>query len=58
MEFSSEDFDGDRLSRFGGEFGIGLTAEYNGLEISLVYDLNLHKDYTSQTGMAKFRYEF
>lgn len=50
--------DGDRLSRFGGEFGIGLTAEYNGLEISLVYDLNLHKDYTSQTGMAKFRYEF
>lgn len=50
--------DGDRLSRFGGEFGIGLTAEYNGLEVSLVYDLNLHKDYTSQTGMAKFRYEF
>lgn len=50
--------DGDRLSRFGGEFGIGLTAEYNGLEISLVYDLDLHKDYTSQTGMAKFRYEF
>ena len=50
--------DGNRLSRFGGEFGIGLTAEYNGLEISLVYDLNLHKDYTSQTGMAKFRYEF
>lgn len=50
--------DGDRLSRFGGEFGIGLTAEYNGLEISLVYDLDLHQDYTSQTGMAKFRYEF
>lgn len=50
--------DGDRLSRFGGEFGIGLTAEYNGLEISLTYDLDLHQDYTSQTGMAKFRYEF
>lgn len=50
--------DGDRLSRSGGEFGIGLTAEYKGLEISLVYDLDLHKDYTSQTGMAKFRYEF
>lgn len=50
--------DGGRLSRFGGEFGIGLTAEYNGLEISLVYDLDLHQDYTSQTGMAKFRYEF
>lgn len=50
--------DGGRLSRFGGEFGIGLTAQYKGLEISLVYDLDLHQDYTSQTGMAKFRYEF
>lgn len=50
--------DGSRLSRFGGEFGIGLTAQYKGLEISLVYDLDLHQDYTSQTGMAKFRYEF
>ncbi len=50
--------DGDRLSRFGGEFGIGLTAEYNGVEISLNYDLDLHEDYTSQTGMLKFRYEF
>ncbi len=50
--------DGDRLSRFGGEFGIGLTAEYTGVEISLNYDLDLHEDYTSQTGMLKFRYEF
>ncbi len=50
--------DSGRLSRFGGEFGIGLTAEYNGVEISLNYDLDLHEDYTSQTGMLKFRYEF
>lgn len=50
--------DADRLSRFGGEFGIGLTAEYRGLEVSLNYDLDLHEDYTSQTGMLKFRYNF
>ncbi|MBQ4069952.1 MAG: autotransporter domain-containing protein [Alphaproteobacteria bacterium] len=48
----------ERLSRFGGEFGIGLTALYNGVELSLNYDLDLHEDYTSQTGMARFRYEF
>ena len=50
--------DADRLSRFGGEFGIGVTAEYRGLEISMNYDLDLHEDYTSQTGMLKFRYDF
>lgn len=49
---------GDRLSRMGGEFGIGLTAEYKGLNVSLTYDLDLHKDYTSQTGMLKFRFNF
>ena len=50
--------DADRLSRFGGEFGIGLVAQYRGLEVSLNYDLDLHEDYTSQTGMVKFRYDF
>ena len=50
--------DADRLSRFGGEFGIGLTAQYRGLDVSLNYDLDLHEDYTSQTGMLKFRYDF
>jgi len=49
---------GDRLSRMGGEFGIGLTATYHNLKISLNYDLDLHEDYTSQTGMLKFRYDF
>lgn len=48
----------DRLSRFGGEFGIGLMAQYKGLEISVNYELDLHEDYTSQTGMLKFRYDF
>ena len=50
--------DADRLSRFGGEFGIGLAAQYRGLKVSLNYDLDLHEDYTSQTGMVKFRYDF
>ena len=50
--------DVDSLSRMGGEFGLGLTAEYRGLELSLNYELTLHKDYTSQTGLFKFRYNF
>lgn len=50
--------DADRLSRFGGEFGIGLAAKWRGLTVSLNYDLDLHEDYTSQTGMLKFRYDF
>ena len=48
----------ENLSRFGGEFGFGLTAEYKGIELSVVYDLNLHKDYVSQTGMIKLRAQF
>ncbi len=49
---------GDRLSRMGGEFGIGLSANYHGLDIMLDYSLTLHQDYTSQTGMVKLRYNF
>ena len=49
---------GNRLSRIGGEFGIGLTAQYKGLEVSFMYDLDLHQDYTSQTGMLKLRAQF
>lgn len=49
---------GDRLSRMGGEFGIGMTTEYRGVQVSLNYDLTVHEDYTSQTGMVKFRYDF
>ena len=49
---------GERLKRLGGEFGIGLTALYNGMEITAMYDLDLHEDYTSHTGMIKFRGQF
>ncbi|MBR6685633.1 MAG: autotransporter domain-containing protein [Alphaproteobacteria bacterium] len=50
--------DSERLSRMGGEFGIGLTATYKGVDLSLMYDLDLHEDYTSQTGMIKLRATF
>lgn len=49
---------GENLDRLGGEFVIGLTAYYKGLKVTLMYDLDLHKDYTSQTGMIKFRTQF
>jgi hypothetical protein len=48
----------DSLSRLGGEFGIGLTAEYYYLTVSLNYDLNIRKDFSSQTGSLKVKYKF
>ena len=50
--------DVERLSRFGGEFGIGLGMKHRGLDFSINYDIDVRKDYTSQTGMLKFRYNF
>lgn len=50
--------EGERLSRFGGEFGIGLSMKYRSMDISVNYDIDVRKDYTSQTGMLKFRYNF
>lgn len=50
--------DGDCLSRFGGEFGFGVSIESPGLTLTLSYDLDLHEDYTSQTGMAKLKLMF
>ena len=49
---------GERLDRLGVEFGIGLTTTYKGVDLSLMYDLDLHEDYTSQTGMIKLRATF
>lgn len=50
--------DGNRLNRLGGEFGIGLGMTYDNLQLSVNYDIDVRKDYTSQTGMLKFRYSF
>ena len=49
---------GERLSRVGAEFGMGLTMKYNELDVSLSYDIEVREDYTSQTGMLKARYNF
>lgn len=49
---------GEGLAELGGEFGIGLNMRYKGMEISLMYDLGLRQDYTSQTGMIKIRSYF
>ena len=50
--------DAQALSQIGGEFGVGLTALYNGIQLSVNYDMVVHEDYTSQTGMIKFRGQF
>ena len=49
---------GERLSRVGGEFGAGFGIKYRELDISVNYDIDVRQDYTSQTGMLKFRYNF
>ena len=49
---------GERLNRLGGEFGIGLGLKYKSVDFSINYDIDVRKDYTSQTGMLKFRYNF
>ena len=49
---------GNRMSRGGGELGMGLKMEWRGLELSLNYDLQLREDYLSHTGMVKLRCEF
>lgn len=49
---------GKRLSRFGGDFGIGLGIKYRGVNLSLDYDLDVRENYTSQTGMLNFKCGF
>lgn len=49
---------GERLSRIGGEFGVGIAMNYRGVDLSLNYDIEAREDYTSQSGRVKFRYNF
>lgn len=49
---------GDRLPRVGNEFGLGLMMKFRDVAFSANYDIEIRPDYTSQTGMLKFRYEF
>jgi outer membrane autotransporter protein len=55
---SAYTIESENLSRLGGEFGFGITAEYYYLTVSLNYDLNVHQDYTSHTGSLKLKYKF
>ena len=50
--------DGGSLNRLSGECGIGLGMKHRGLNISVNYDVDVRKDYLSQTGMLKFKYNF
>ncbi len=50
--------DAERMSRIGNEFGVGLNMLYRGLDMSVSYEIDIREDYTSQTGMLKFRYNF
>lgn len=49
---------GESLGEFGGEVGVALSLNYKEFDISLSYELGMRKDYTSQTGMVKLRYNF
>lgn len=49
---------GKRLARFGAEFGVGATLDYKDAELTLSYDLGVRRDYTSQTGTLKLKYNF
>lgn len=49
---------GDSLDKMGGEVGVALSLNYKEFDISLNYELQIRKDYSVQTGMLKFRYNF
>ena len=49
---------GEQMARFGGEFGLGASLLYNGIDLSVMYNLELRQDYTSHTGLIKFRGRF
>jgi len=49
---------GESLERLGFEGGLGLGAEFGNWELSAEYDLGARKDYLSQTGLLKLKYNF
>lgn len=48
----------DRLNRLGGEAGLGLTMSYKDIDLFVTYDIEVRKDYTSQIGMVRAKYNF
>ncbi|MBQ2017127.1 MAG: autotransporter domain-containing protein [Alphaproteobacteria bacterium] len=55
---SAYSLSGDGLSRIANEIGVEIGMMYGPLNLALSYDIEARADYTSQTGRAKFRYEF
>ena len=49
---------GDELERFGGELSLKLGFEINDFEISLKYEGQYKKDFTNNSGIINFRYNF
>ena len=49
---------GDRLNRMGGELSTGFGMIYKSMSLSLNYNIEVRKDYKSQTGMVRARYNF
>lgn len=50
--------DCDSLDPFGGQLGLGINIRHEQINIALNYNIELRKDYTSQTGMIKLKYLF
>nr|MCR4917999.1 hypothetical protein [Alphaproteobacteria bacterium] len=48
----------ESLSRIGSEFGASFGLIYQGLDLSLGYELEVRHDFISHTGRARIRYEF
>ena len=49
---------GERLARTGGDFGGGIVMKYKDFSLALNYDIEVRKDYTSQTGRVRARMVF
>ncbi|MCR5194115.1 MAG: hypothetical protein K6B71_01115 [Alphaproteobacteria bacterium] len=48
----------DKLSRIGNELGFDFGLIYQGLDVSVGYELEIRQNFTSHTGRARIRYEF
>ena len=55
---NSYSISGEKLSKFGAEFGVGLTMRYYNADWTLDYDLDVRDEYISHTGRIKWRYNF
>ena len=51
--------DGHGMKRMGGEFGVGLTAEfYDAMDVTASYEGRIRQNYYDNTGMLNIKYNF